>query len=231
MKAQERLRAGQLAAMDGRHEEALEQFVWFHDHALEEEPALYGVRLSFALAYWKELGEQYPKAMRVLRRTRDEKVKSLLRGEGDRHLFDDVVAINEVMKEDKRTCLLYVRLAKARPELAQSCASVALPSVVAAGNFKLAEKLMPQPIERVRHCGSLLSKDVERQKSRPRGQQIAVRRALIQNYISDVQMLLSVLEARSRTSEAATVRALAVSVLSSPSVRRAVRTQLVPQRP
>lgn len=45
----------------GKNQEALERFVWFHDHALEHEPAgMYGVRLSFALSYWKALGDVYP---------------------------------------------------------------------------------------------------------------------------------------------------------------------------
>jgi len=49
---------------EGRYQEALERFVWFHDHALEHEPsAMYGVRLSFALSYWKSLGDVYPPAM------------------------------------------------------------------------------------------------------------------------------------------------------------------------
>ena len=43
-----------------RYAEALERFLWFHDHALEHNPGMAGVRLSFALSYWKNLGDVYP---------------------------------------------------------------------------------------------------------------------------------------------------------------------------
>jgi hypothetical protein len=226
MNAHERLRAGQSAAMEGRHEEALDQFVWFHDHAVAEEPALYGVRLSFALSCWKDLGEHYPKALRVLRRKRDEKARSLLLGDGDRKLFHDVESINDTLNETKRTHTLYARLMKLHPELARSCAALALPAVVAAKDFKLAEKLLPDPSGKVERFGRELNDGIERQKNKPRRQQIAARRALIHNYVDDVQVVLTVLEARARSAEALTARRLALSVLTSESVRRAVRRRL-----
>jgi menaquinone-dependent protoporphyrinogen IX oxidase len=66
MNAQDRLHAAQRAVREGRYEEALSEFVRFHEHALEELPSLYGVRLSFALSYWAHLAEVYPKARVVL---------------------------------------------------------------------------------------------------------------------------------------------------------------------
>src|SRR5688572_11688303 len=40
------LREAKADTQAGRYEEALAKHVWFHSHALEIEPALYGVRLS-----------------------------------------------------------------------------------------------------------------------------------------------------------------------------------------
>jgi hypothetical protein len=37
----------------GKHQEALDRFIWFHEHALENDRGMTGVRLSFALSYWK----------------------------------------------------------------------------------------------------------------------------------------------------------------------------------
>ena len=227
MNAQERLWAGQRAAMDGRHEEALEHFVWYHDHALEEEPALYGVRLSFALAYWRELGDNYPKALTALERTRDAKSKALLNGDGDRALFHDVESINEALGQLKKTHALYVQLARQRPDLARNCAALALPAIVAAGDFKLAEKLMPEPIDRIRRLAAELNDSIERQRSKPRSMQIAARRALIHNYAEDVDLVMSILSARSRAADAAEVRHFAVKLLASPSARKSVKKCLV----
>jgi hypothetical protein len=49
-------------AADGKFEQALQKRIWLHDHVLETHPNYYGVRLSFALAEWVELGKEYPKA-------------------------------------------------------------------------------------------------------------------------------------------------------------------------
>lgn len=95
MNADERLNAGQTAAREGRFAEALSEYIWFHEHALEERPSLYGVRLSFALAYWLDLAEQYPAALVSLQNIRDQKTKRLAEGARDRELFIDVSAINE----------------------------------------------------------------------------------------------------------------------------------------
>jgi hypothetical protein len=76
MNPQIRLQNAFTAAGEGRHEEALREYIWFHDHALELEPALYGVRLSFALAYWVELAQDYPAARTALEGIRDRTVQS-----------------------------------------------------------------------------------------------------------------------------------------------------------
>ncbi|HTD86247.1 MAG TPA: serine/threonine-protein kinase, partial [Candidatus Binatia bacterium] len=57
----------------GEYEQALQRHIWYHNHALEFEPSLTGVRLSFALAEWIELGRRYPRARRALIEIRDEK--------------------------------------------------------------------------------------------------------------------------------------------------------------
>jgi hypothetical protein len=227
MNAQEGLRAGQKAALEGRYEEALGHFVWYHEHALSEDRAFYGVRLSFALSYWKELGDSYPKALTALRRIRDAKTKALLDGDGDRALFHDVESINESLAQVKRTYTLYVQLTRRHPDQARDCAALALPAVVAAGDFKLAEKLMPEPVDRVRRLAAELNDGIERQESKRRSMQIAARRALIHNYAEDVDLMLSILSARSRAEDAEEVRHLAVKSLASPSVRKAVRKHLV----
>jgi hypothetical protein len=226
MNAQERLQAGQMAASDGRYEEALEHFAWYHDHALEEEPSLYGVRLSFALSYWKELGNLYPKALIALNRKRDAKTKILLSGHGDRALFHDVESINDSLGQVQKTHTLFAQLTRRYPDLARDCATLAMPAVVAAGDFKLAERLMPEPVDRVTQLGADLNDSIERQKNKRRDMKIAARRALIHNYAEDVTLMLSVLSARSRAAEAAEVRRLAVKLLVSPSVRKAVKARL-----
>ncbi len=91
MTAKERLRAARDAARDGRYAEALSEYIWFHNHALEEMPSLRGVRRSFALGYWLELAAAYPPARAALKGVRDEKTKRLLEGAEDWELFNDAL--------------------------------------------------------------------------------------------------------------------------------------------
>ena len=103
MKAIERLTEAYAAAQAGRHEEALNEYIWFHEHALAEERSLRGVRLSFALAYWKELGEMYSPAMEALLALRDRKVAILAAGVESWELFNDVSALNDSLGNARNT--------------------------------------------------------------------------------------------------------------------------------
>ena len=49
------------AFKEANYSRALEQYEYFFDHALDDDPhSLYGVRLSYCLAEWVRLGELYP---------------------------------------------------------------------------------------------------------------------------------------------------------------------------
>jgi hypothetical protein len=94
MDPSERLNSARKAARDGRYEDALNEYVWFHDYALEFNPDYCGVRLSFALTYWAELAMVYPKARSVLREIRDRNAEAILTGVPNQQLFQDIVRIN-----------------------------------------------------------------------------------------------------------------------------------------
>src|SRR5947208_16929663 len=77
---------------DGNYKEALDRYVWFHDHALEYNQGMTGVRLSFALSYWKDLGKVYLPAMTALVESGDIYTKQVIDSESA-SLFSDVAAI------------------------------------------------------------------------------------------------------------------------------------------
>src|SRR5262245_31700934 len=119
------------------HADALHRLLWFHRHALDHEPALYGVRLSFALSYWLELGKVYPPALEELRAVRDAKEGEMAGGAGSRDLFHDVVAINSYLDEPARTAELFRLLDADRPELARECYLAAEEPLVARREYHL----------------------------------------------------------------------------------------------
>jgi hypothetical protein len=94
-----------------RYEDALAEVVWFHENALRFDESYYGVRLSFALRDWMQLGKDYPPALEKLRAIRDEKEGELRAGERKRDTFHDVEAINRHLNEVGRTATLFKELA------------------------------------------------------------------------------------------------------------------------
>ena len=115
----------QTLVRDGKHEEALERFIWFHYHALEHQPSMYGVRLSFALSYWKQLGDVYPPALTALKITRDYKTDLFVQNKGNRNLFHDVMALNRTLGQDIKTVDLFRTLDIDQADLAKECWDVA----------------------------------------------------------------------------------------------------------
>src|SRR2546426_6861906 len=107
-------------ARQGKFEQALQKHIWIHDHVLEANPSYYGVRLSFALADWIDLGKKYPKALEALKAIRDKKTSRLMAGEDDRVVFHDVQSINQYLGESKATVELFKQIQARQPEFASS---------------------------------------------------------------------------------------------------------------
>ena len=130
----------------GKHQKALERCVWFHNHALEYDPGMYGVRLSFALHSWKLLGNIYPPAKKALFEIRDRKTHQVENGEGDTSLFHDVASLNETLEEESKTTNLFEQLDRKNPEFANQCWKLAKDNVISAKRFDLVQKYMENPI-------------------------------------------------------------------------------------
>lgn len=137
---QQILNEAQSDAMSGRYEDALAKHVWFHENALKIRPSLYGVRLSFALGYWQQLGIVYPAAKDKLIEIRDEAVKRVSQGDDARAYFHDFESINDVLGDDDRTVRLFISLEKDQPKLAAEVFDIAQPALVRAGEFKVCGK-------------------------------------------------------------------------------------------
>jgi hypothetical protein len=136
------LREAQADAAAGRYDDALAKHVWYHDNALKIAPAQYGVRLSFALGYWHKLGLSYPPAMEKLRSIRDENVRAIQAGGGNREVFHDLTSINRQLGEEEGTARLFVQLDAERPEFAKLVYGLAQPALIRAREYSLAGKYL-----------------------------------------------------------------------------------------
>ncbi|MDZ4404111.1 hypothetical protein [Prosthecobacter sp.] len=106
-------------AKEGAFAEALERHEWFHEHALAYQPSYYGVRLSFALSSWRELGTKYPPALEALKRIRDRDTARVHAGDASDEVFHDVVSINHALGDDDATMSLFKRIERQQPDVAK----------------------------------------------------------------------------------------------------------------
>ena len=225
MNAHERLQAGRAATYEGRFEEALLQFLWFHDHALQEDPAFAGVRLSFALGYWLELAEQYAPALEAFRARRDAKVAILRAGQLDRSLFHDVEAMSERLQEDEITASLFVLLHERSPDFARACSRIAVPMLVRTRHFALAKEYMPEPKARVERLVHELLRDIEEIEERPRTRAPRFR-AFTHIFSEDLRDVLTVLRATGSGKQATQLKRRAINSLELKYIQNAVTKHL-----
>lgn len=113
------LQEAQSDARSKRYEIALAKHVWFHENALKINQAMSGVRLSFALSYWKSLGQDYPPALEKLRQIRDQLAAQAKEGIDIGSGFHDLAAINKTLDEESKTTDAFKILVAKNPEAAK----------------------------------------------------------------------------------------------------------------
>ncbi len=126
----------------GRYSDALAKHVWFHENALKYAPAMYGVRLSFALSYWLNLANLYPPALTKLKAVRDDAATRVRNGFGPREAFIDFAAINRELKEAGQTKDLFLWLDSNSPETARQVFDSAEPALIQAKEYQLCGKYL-----------------------------------------------------------------------------------------
>lgn len=229
MNAQERLHAARSAAREGRFAEALREFIWFHEHALEEQPSMRGVRLSFALGYWLELAGQYLPARAALQRIRNEKTERLEQGEEDRELFSDVCAINRELGNEEATYDLFRSINDSNAAFAARCAAVAMPAMVKAFDFKLARSFISDPRKAIERLASRFIQGIERaNRSSLPEKQAAITEVEIRIYAQEVGMLAHIVCMAGDEQQADALIEQGISLAGGAALQDAVRAALTP---
>ena len=225
MDPRERLTAGQALAREGRYEDALREYVWFHEHALEHDRSYYGVRLSFALGYWLDLAKDYPAAGAKLREIRDRKTEVLASGGGDRALFHDVQSINKKIGEDDKTFQLFKAMVERSPLLATACADIATEALVRVKAFALAERFSDPPEDALLRYSDQLNADVA-DLAGDRDHKARRLDAYTHIYCQQVAMTIAILRGVKKTEDARLCREWAEVLVDAPRVRRRVAMML-----
>ncbi|MGV3723682.1 MAG: hypothetical protein ACO1SX_22520 [Actinomycetota bacterium] len=207
--------ARQLAGM-GRHAEALEKHLWFHHHALEHRPSLYGVRLSYALRDWLQLGAVYPPALEALKKERDACADRVRSGEGDRLVFNDFKAINRTLGEDGLTREMFVWLDIHLPIRAAEVMDLALPALLKAQEYSLcgrylAPEVTLQGLRRVLRARTEFAQDREVPPT--------FEASSLRNFATDAATLVALLVINERKIEVERIAAQALLDYDTPEFR------------
>jgi hypothetical protein len=107
-----------------QYERALLIHAWLQDKSLAKQPSFYGVRLSFALAEWKELAKEHPPAQQAI----DDRFTALsaaFRASGRREQFHDLVSIAQYFGKEQAIIGMLQDLSAADPALAKTVAPLA----------------------------------------------------------------------------------------------------------
>jgi hypothetical protein len=223
---QARLEAAMNAARQGDYEGALREHLWFHEHALEHDPAYYGVRLSFALGAWARLAKAHPPARDALIQVRDATARRLLRGEGGLRAFDEVEAINSELGDRRATYELFRQLREMQPGVADACADLAWETAADFDDFVLARACVGDPSERLRAWADELNEDISLIRAELPGSRAELEDEFITTFAERVALLLRVLAGIGEAAGAPVLRAKVLDAVEDPAVRDLVQNHL-----
>jgi hypothetical protein len=212
-------------ANEGRFEEALEKHVWFHNHALESDEAQYGVRLSFALGYWAQLGERYPPARQALAEIRDGTVAAVISGERSYELFDEVAALNEVLGDDQLTVRLFLDIESRDPEHARRIYRLAEDSLARSGESQVCSRYLDDPQAKLSELLELRGTMLQTVRKHPEHDDRLTASAE-RRFADDVASLVRILAETGRDSEADEVKRAAINASPSAALRSALSERL-----
>jgi len=205
----------------GAYKEALDRYIWFHNHALENEPAMSGVRLSFALEYWKQLGAVYPPAMDAMTQIRDGKASLLGNGKGEVQLCNDVDALNRTLGQESKTVELFRMLDRQESPLAERCWPIMKDPVINAQAYDLAKKYLGDPVRAFKKVKAMYEMNAANYGEKNFGESF---RAFYENrFIEDTLRIINVAIAIGNTEAAQDIRDKALAVLDDPRLRNAIQ--------
>jgi hypothetical protein len=220
------------ARSEGRHEDALRHVQAAFARAVAADGDRWISDLGPMLE-WELLAESYPPARAALAQARDAQVRRLLAGEVSygvpfsesatpRSRFSLIVHMNEALRDPRSTHELFVRLDARMPECARREAFLALPAVVEAGDFALAARFMPEPLDYLDELNGL----ARRLPASPPAVGEPRLMATLSIFGRGVRLRAAILRGQGRESEALAYADAALAALADDSLRELVRHEL-----
>ncbi|SHN44249.1 hypothetical protein SAMN05192549_12114 [Duganella sacchari] len=206
---------------EGKFEEALQEYIWLFE-ATAKDADTASLRLSYVLAAWAKLAEEYLPAHHALVDLRNHMAEQLLSEPADTALFNDIRVVNDKLGDLQNTYHLFQRLPDA---LKQQTARIALPSLMACGDYQLARRYLQQPEEHLAQAAMKLNQQ-KNQINVLTSEGMAELLADVFNYTTEVALVLDLLNGCGDTAAAAIARQQAVSLVQTPEARACVEAEL-----
>ena len=199
---------------EGNFEAALQEYIALFDAADAA-----SLRLSYVLAAWAKLAEEYLPAHHALVDLRNRLSAQL---SAKPELFHDIRIINDKLGDLQNTYHLFQSLP---PAQAQQNARAALPSIMACGDFELARRYLPQPEHHLALAAMQLN-ELKNHINVLTTEGMAEMLAEVFNYTTEVALVLDLLNGCGDTAAAAIARQQAVSLVQAPEARACVQAEL-----
>lgn len=225
----ETLTAARDARAAGRHDEALRLLVALFEAVRDDPPRFAEVEFILVLE-WAMLVRVYSPARAALGRLRDERARHLLASADGpldfkarrRGGFALIAEMNNTLLDPAATYALFVRMLEVMPQRAQQEAYLALPAILAAGDFALAERYLRDPLARLAE----LNRSADNLPLFPEGRAAPRLAAELAILIEDVRQNCAVLEGTGREALAQALRDAALDGIASLELRDWGRREL-----
>ena len=204
----------------GQYEAALQRQLWYFNHALEYDQGQTGVRLSFALSQWVELGRRYPKAKQALAEIRDRDTDKLSQGGGSFNLFMDVANINRELQNEDATYSLFKIIQQKDPQLAQQCYFGMEPLLMKHGEYALCLKYLGDPEARFESIRQMWT--MQKRMAIPPNSPETIKKLPQTIFISQTRQLIEILVGAGLKADAEKIQEEALTVLDDAQLRSAV---------
>ena len=217
------LHAAEELMAQGDYEAALQDMLWYWE-ASKTTRGQGGVRLSFALSTWEELGEKYPKAKSALLDVRDADEAAVAATGSTSDTFHEYASINETLDEQDRTYAIYKDLVAKHPRKAQEYFPIVKTLLVENREYALCSKY-------VTDAESDMNMFISERRMEARvadAPQVAGNKAFFlrqadRRFEEQTRELIVILIGGDRNEEAATVQQEAAAVLNTTPIRTALQ--------
>jgi len=236
------LEAAKAEMAAGDYEESLQRYLWYFIHS-RDDAGQQGVRLSFALSDWIELGRHYPKAKEALVQIRDDDVREFSAGRGYGELFQEISRINQSLNDGPATLDLFKNLEQYDPPLATQCYYFVQDQLVQQGDYAKCLHYIGDPQARfdmIRDSWQRMKKwedglATQRQQQAARFQALAKTNSIFanmpvtappkfadKNFVNQTCELIEILVGADRQADAEKICSEATALLDDPRLKSAV---------